>query len=141
MTVEEAVIDRLVTTAGVTALVGTRVYQFVLPQKPTLPAIRVQLVSDPRSYHLRGVNGLERSRVQVDAYAAVTSGSDPYASAEAVADAIDTALSGVAFETSDSPSSRAVTASFRITRMPIYESEELRQVRMLQDFDVWSRPM
>ena len=54
MTISDAVCHRLRDDAGVNAFVASRVYQLKLPQQPTLPAIRVQLISEPSVYHLRG---------------------------------------------------------------------------------------
>lgn len=39
-----AVAERIASIAAVQALVSSRVYQGVLPQSPTLPAVRVQRV-------------------------------------------------------------------------------------------------
>lgn len=137
MTVEQAVVDRLRTTAGVSALVGTRVYQLLLPQQPTLPAIRVQLIDEPRWYHLRGESAVTRARVQVDVFEAATIAA-PYVSAAAVADAVDAALSGQVF-TDGSPTTLEVVGVFRQDRQVLYEADELRLVRVLQDYWVLSR--
>lgn len=134
MTVEEAVRGYLAATAGVTTLVGQRVYQLRLPQNFTPPAVRIHLISEPKDYHLRGPNNTTRSRVQVDSIDVESSGTDPYADANAVATAVDDALSGVPF----TYSGFEVTGSFRINRMAMYESEELRLVRIIQDYYVWS---
>lgn len=130
------VADRIAADSGVQALVGTRVYQLKLPQRPTLPAIRVQLIDEPESYHLRGDVDLTRARVQVDAYVweVGVTGYDPYASVEAVADAARDALVGEPF-TSGGRSGSA----FRETRTVLYEGEELRLIRVTQDFTVWSK--
>jgi len=66
MTITEAVCQRLLTADAVQAWVGPRVYQLKLPQQPTLPAIRVQLVAEPAAYHLRGVIDVWDALVQVD---------------------------------------------------------------------------
>ncbi len=138
MTVEEAVLEHLVADVGVSALVGSRVYQLKLPQKPTLPAVRVQLIDEPVTYHLRGGYTLTRARVQTDAFASEASGGDPYRSALAVAEAIDTALSGQRFTSQGSPPERQITGAFREDRRVMYEADELREVRVLQDYIVWS---
>lgn len=66
MTGAVALIARMKQVPAVTALVGQRVHNVALPQSPTLPAIRVQLIGDPEMSHLRGGVALFRSRVQVD---------------------------------------------------------------------------
>jgi uncharacterized protein DUF3168 len=138
VTVEEAVIARLVGHEAVDALVSGRVWNLILPESPALPAVRVQLVDAPASYHLRGGSLVDRSRVQVDAYAGVESGGDPYAGAVAVADAVHTALSGAPFSIG-SPAIIAILGAFRETRMPLYEPGALRLVRILQDYFIWAR--
>lgn len=136
MSPEVAVARYLATVDGVTDLVGTRIWQLKLPQTPRLPALRVQLIDEPIDYHLRGPSGAERARVQVDAYGS-ESGSDPYGSVVAVADAVDAALSGQVF-TLGSPEEIRVTGVMRVSRQVLYESEELRVLRVMQDYIVWS---
>src|SRR5688572_22754983 len=57
-----------------------------LPQKPTLPAVRVQRIGTVRDQHLRGPDGHQVTRVQVDAYAADVA--DAYDTVEGLAAAI-----------------------------------------------------
>ncbi len=140
MTVETAVRELLAADAGLEALVAGRVYMLKLPQAATLPAVRVQLVDELPAYHLRGTVGLTGARVQTDVYAAEASGADPYAVAEAVAAAVDAALSGLK-GTVGTPPGRHVAGAFRISRRPIYDGAALREVRISQDFAVWSSPI
>jgi hypothetical protein len=148
VTIEEAVCERLLAISAVTALVSTRVYQLRLPQHTTLPAIRVQLVDERDDYHLRGATNLLQSRVQVDAYAEEASASDPYATATALADAIQgdfsggapSGLSGWQGRDGGSPPTIEVAFTERIDRRPMFEPEELRLVRIRQDYRVhWRR--
>lgn len=136
--VEIAVAEHLEGTGAVAALVSDRVFQLVIPEGATLPAIRVQLIDDPRRYHLRGSDGAHRALVQVDAYAGEASGEDPYAEAAAVADAIDDAMSGQRFF-AGSPIDVEITGALRVSRRPLYDPDELRQVRVLQEYVVWHR--
>lgn len=129
-----AVVTRLGQVSGVTNLVSTRVYQEHLPQKPTLPALRVQLISEPRTHHLRGVTGAVSSRVQVDAFVS-DSVSDPYGSVRAIGDAILAALDGQVF----TASGIAVSGAFCIDRRVMYEAADLRLWREVLDFTVWWR--
>jgi hypothetical protein len=140
VTVESAVVALLAADTGLAALVGARVYQLKLPQKVTLPAVRVQLVDELPAYHLRGTVVLTGARVQTDVYAAEASGADPYAGATAVAEAVDAALSGLKGDVG-TPPGRHVAAAFRISRRPLFEGESLREVRISQDFAVWSSPI
>jgi hypothetical protein len=140
VTVESAVRAVLVADPGVGALVGGRVYQLKLPQGVTLPAVRVQLIDNPAAYHLRGADALSAARVQTDVYAAETSGGDPYRVAESVADAVDAALSGKKLDVG-SPPARHIAGAFRISRRTQYEGDVLREVRILQDYDVVSEAL
>lgn len=134
MTAEEAVVTQLLDTPEVRAVVGTRVYQLMLPQKPTLPAIRVQLVDEPEMYHLRGPDNMTRARVQVDCYFAAVG--DAYDLATNLAEHVNTALVYQPWNTT-SPN-RQVSGAFRILRRVMYEGEEFRLVRVFQDYHVWS---
>jgi hypothetical protein len=75
---------RLLDVSPVTALVGTRIYALVLPQKGALPAIRVQQIGETQDAHLRGPTSLAVTRVQVDCVA----------STKAAAEAIEAAVHG-----------------------------------------------
>lgn len=86
--VETAVRDRIVTTEPAKTKVGSRVHPLVLPQTPTLPAVVYRRISiDPTHSH-DGASDLDRSRVQVDAWA------DTYAEAREAAVAIRVTLDG-----------------------------------------------
>ena len=145
MRVETAILTRLVGLAPVTALAGTRVYLDVLPQAPTYPCVRVSLIDELPAYHARGPVGVRWARVQVDAFAAVASGVDPYDQAEVLAEAIEgdgagpaaSGLSGWIGEIG-SPA-LSVLGVFRATRTRLYDPDELRVVTMSQDFIVWYR--
>lgn len=145
MTVEEAITARIETLAPVIALAGDRVYLDKLPESPTYPAVRVQLIDDPLGYHLRGPDGTKRARVQVDMYAEETSGGDPYASVTALADAIDgngkgtaaTGLSGWIGDVGSPPV--VVRGCFRTNRLRRYDPDELRLLTMTHDYIVWYR--
>lgn len=142
MTVEEAVIARLQTVSAVTALVSTRIYLDKLPQSPTYPCVRVQLIDEQTGQHLRGGESLRVARVQVDAFAREVSGVNPYALAVSVADAIhgDDAGSGLQgwSGTLGSPAVTVVSV-FRSDRRRYYDPEELRLVTMSQDYQVTFR--
>lgn len=69
MSASEIIRARLLAIPAVTALVGTRIYNLVLPSNlDTFPAVRVQRISDVEVTHLRGVGALHTARVQVDAF-------------------------------------------------------------------------
>lgn len=67
----QAVYLRLIATAGVTALVGDRIYFGALPQSINLqdgPALTYQVISRPYGHHLRGADGTSQARVQITAH-------------------------------------------------------------------------
>ena len=89
--VEVALRTLLVNDAALTALVGTRVYQLILPQNAALPAVRLQILDEPVRAHLRGIDTLREALVQVDAYGAEAQG---YSAIAVVADAVARVLLG-----------------------------------------------
>jgi hypothetical protein len=60
---------RLIAAAPVTALVVQRVYWVDRPQASDLPAITLQTISEERPQHMKGFDGLDVSRVQLDCWA------------------------------------------------------------------------
>jgi len=76
----------LLATAGVSALVGTRIYRLVLPQNPRLPALTLQRISRVTNDTMSGDTGPDDFRIQVDSWAA-----DP-AAAEQLAAAVEAVL-------------------------------------------------
>lgn len=82
MTPEVATIHRLLDVTPLTALVGTRIYNQHLPQKPTLPCVLVFRATGPfGGQHLRGYGGSSWARVQVEARAASKATADAIAAA------------------------------------------------------------
>lgn len=138
MDVEQAVLTHLKANAGVIALAGPRGYLQKFPQDPPTPAFRVQLINESESGHLRGGSKTKPARVQVDSIAAEGSGIDAYAQASALADAInDTLMSkppivvgGLELKIPERP-----------TRFSTYDPDELRIVRIVQDYFIWSKPV
>ena len=141
MTVEEAVRTKLLATAAVTSLVNQRVWTQILPQSPTLPAVRLQLIDETPQAHLRGINELVPARVQVDVFAGRNS-TDPYGAANEVMDAVTDALTPEPFSaTVGSPAvGREIDHAMPQGRQPLFIAEEKQQIRIQQDFIVWSKP-
>jgi hypothetical protein len=94
MTIEASIYTRLSTFAGLTALVGTRIYRPILPTQVTLPAVAFFRVSAPREGYTMGTDGgMPRSRWQFTAWAeTVDGGSHGQDIADAVAAQIILAL-------------------------------------------------
>lgn len=87
--IEQDIISALVASSSVMAQVGSRIYPSMTPQPATLPLIVVNMISGGPIYADDGETGLDRWRVQVDAYAA------SYASAKAVQAAVRSTLSAL----------------------------------------------
>lgn len=72
--------------AGVTAIVGDRIYPLRLPQEVVYPAIRFERDGDAESLDFAGQGGLHRTEIQLDALA------ETHAAAVDLAAAVRTAL-------------------------------------------------
>jgi hypothetical protein len=83
MDMEGSLRDRIV-DASTSA--GSRVYWVDRPQLAGLPAVTLQVVSDPQPQHLKGFEGTRRTLVQVDCWA------DTYAVAKALKEAVVAAV-------------------------------------------------
>ena len=71
MTLEEGLYSRLTGYAGLSALIGTRLYPEVLPEGVTLPAVTYQIVSLADTADAAGGDNLmDTNRVQLTSYAA-----------------------------------------------------------------------
>lgn len=88
---EADLIARLLATAGVTALVSTRINWSRRPQGSALPAIVLHRIDGAPDVHHGGASGLVVSRVQADCWGV------SYGSAKAVARAIETAITAQTF--------------------------------------------
>lgn len=80
----------LINVAGVTALVGARIYPDVLPEKCSYPAIVY-------SFKVTPIMGISGAKLGEDVELPTSCWAETRASADACADAIETALSGKAF--------------------------------------------
>jgi hypothetical protein len=132
-------VANLIASLGTSA--GSRVYMLKLPQKPTLPAVRVQGLGGPRGQHLRGPDGIYKTRVQVDNYVAETG--DAYAAVRGLADdvkgdGLGANASGVwgYVGTFGSPSIAVQNVELLHDGLPEYEAGELRLLRIRQDYMV-----
>lgn len=65
----EGVTARLLQAGAVTAIAGNRVNWVTRPQLSALPALTLQVISDPRPQHLKGFDGARDTRLQIDAWA------------------------------------------------------------------------
>jgi hypothetical protein len=140
VTPEVIVATRVAAIGAVTAIVGQRVYMLKLPQRPTLPAVRVQRIDDVRDQHLRGPVNVNVARVQVDVFVA-DAGSDAYDTASDLMDAIKgdglgpnaSGLWGWIGSFGSPDDVRVLNAELAGDSVD-YEGDELRLLRMRQDF-------
>lgn len=83
---ESALRSRLLAAGPVAALVGQRIAWVERPQTDALPGITLELITDDRETNMRGFNGTQPGRVQIDIWAAT------YGSAKAIKEAVIAAL-------------------------------------------------
>lgn len=69
MLIEQAILDELIGTSGVTDLVGTRIYYVKAPQNVTTPYVVFTKVSAPREHDHDGSAGLVGARFQFSVFA------------------------------------------------------------------------
>lgn len=67
--VEEAVRSRVIGYAGVTALIGTRMYPVKLPQDVTYPALTYAVIAAPREHLMVADAGVIGALIQVSVWA------------------------------------------------------------------------
>ena len=87
MSIYEALVAYLGTVAGLSALIGTRLYPDDVPQDADLPAVFYLTVSDVKDHVYGSVQAVESPNIQFTVYA------DTKSEAQAVAEVIKTALS------------------------------------------------
>jgi len=138
---------RLAAVTAVTTVVSSRIYVLMLPQRATLPAIRLTLIpGGPDPLHLRGLVGTVTDRVQVDAFTDAATTGDPLETARAIADAVygemtggtATGLAGWAGAIG-SPATRVDLIEPAAAPIEQFLADELRQVVISQDYYVHYR--
>jgi hypothetical protein len=88
---------------------------------------------------LRGRAGTQFARIQTDVYVE-TNGSDPYGASTELMEDIEAALGPVepfAIEGGSPGDTLKIAGAFPQGRSPLFELDELTQIRMTQDFFVW----
>lgn len=119
MTIKDDIYTRLSGDAGVSALVGTRIYRRILPQDDDLPAITYTQVSETPLVNLDGENAKRNARFQFDCFGSTDS------AAEDLADALRAAM------VTDS-----VFANVRESQSDVY-TDDSKQYRVTMDFSIW----
>ena len=88
MTIETDLYTTLSGNAGVSALVGTRIYPNLVPESAANPCIDYSTVAETRVDTIAGVSDMRRSMMQISCHA------DTYAAAKGLAEAVFSALDG-----------------------------------------------
>lgn len=109
--IEETLFTRLSTFAGLTALVGTRIYPLIMPQGVVHPAVTYQRISSTRESCMVDDDGIVRSRFQVSVWA------NTFASARAIIDQVRQALQRW--------STTGVQDTFILAEYDLYDEEAL----------------
>ena len=136
MSAVAGVIGRLESLVAVTGLVGTRIYQGILPEHPTFPAIRVQRIGENEAMHMRGTSGVFRTRVQVDS---ISNAAD----AVGVAQAVDAVVRGNGATTGligwrGTAAGVVIHSILPADMRESYDPEDRRQYRVMRDvFVTW----
>ena len=87
MSLKDALYEQLKDNAGISALVGTRVYHSVAPESATRPFIVFQQIGGDHVHDMSGASGLARRDIQIAYYA--DKPKDAEAGSEAIRNAID----------------------------------------------------
>lgn len=88
MRLTEAVYSRLTTEPASAALLGTRIYPLILPQRCQFPAVAYTRMPQDEQWSADGPTGYTTVRVQLDCYAVT------YDGVRALADTVRAALNG-----------------------------------------------
>lgn len=111
MSLDAALYSKLTGTAGITAVIGTRMYPSIIPQGATLPAITYQRISTVEFTSHDGPSGLVRARYEIIAWA------ETNAAALSLAALVRIALDCLGW----TQSSDTVQVGFRETEELVYE--------------------
>lgn len=119
--IERKIYSHLSTTTAITAVVGTRIYPYWLPDQAKYPAISYFRVSGGQQNTLSGYSNLENPRIQFDVWA------ESYKQAKEIRSAVHSVMSqATAFQ------------SLLIDDSDIYE-DDIAVYRVSMDFSCWNR--
>ncbi len=102
--------------AGLTALVGKRIYPLVKPLTTKLPCVVFQVISYTRTYSHGGFSNLARARIQISVFAENVDGQPGYDSVEMISTQVKAAMEVW------KDSYPNVQAVFLVNEVDIYES-------------------
>ena len=126
MAIQDGIYAFLIADAGVSAIVGTRVYPILMPQNPTFELITYQKISGVRGKQLSGTTGYARPVIQIDCWA------ESFLTAQTLADAVRSAVDGY----SGLMGSDVVDRAQIMNEMDLYENET-QIFRVSQDYEIW----
>jgi hypothetical protein len=130
-TFHTALFDHLSTDAGVSALVGTRVYPTKAPQDAPLPCIIYQRFSDAAEHTQAGACDLASAFYQVDIIGENAS------SAAAVAEAVRNAMDGMRNVTAGGFYIRSAHLTSEDDSSILFQGSENERYLVSQDWDFW----
>jgi hypothetical protein len=132
LTIEEGLIYKLLNTAGVSNLVGTRVYGLRIPQGATMPCVVITRVSTPRliTHDTSGSTGTAHPRIQIDAWGSLQ------ATVKPITDAIRAALNGYSGTITSGANSVIVQAAY-VDGETIEYDAEIELYRSRSEYIVW----
>lgn len=125
--IEQVIVTRLTSFAGLSALIGQRVYPKRSPQSPTLPYVTYQAVSGSSQQFLNDPTDVAMPRIQVDAWAR------SHESARAVSGQIVAALH---LWRDNTTTPRVIESKLEGEPQDIDEPD-VNLHRVSQDFEVW----
>lgn len=131
MKIEEALFSHLKSHAGLSALVGTRIYPQIMPQGVTMPAVTYQKISGPREYSHGGPSELAHPRFQLSCWA------KNYSTAKDIAEQVRLALQAYR-GTMGGAGGVTVYGAFLENEIDLYESDT-RLYHIPVDFSIWHK--
>jgi len=123
MSLESKLVAYLLNHAGLTALIGNRLYPLMMPEGTALPAVVYQRVSGMREYQFGAYSGMERPRISFSCWG------ENYGQAKQVASELKTAMQA---KTDSDPT---ITA-FVVTETDDFDTDT-GYYRVIVDFMVW----
>jgi hypothetical protein len=126
--IESALRTRILGDAGISALIGTRIFPLILPQATSFPALTYQRISGERMHSHDGPSGLAGPRIQIDTWAT------SYIGAKQLADLIRQRIDGF----KGTVGSDEIEGIFMDTEREFYEDGDLLKLfRVSMDFFVY----
>lgn len=131
-TLEQGLISYLKAYAGLSAIIGTRVFGFRIPQKSSLPCLTVQRISTPReqTHDTSGASDLAHPRFQFDAWATTNE------SSKDITDQLRTALNGKTGSIGTAPYAVVIQGALVDDETPEIDPET-EYYRTRSDYIIW----